>query len=165
VFGFLHEYGLEHEIKVNIEANHATLAGHSFHHEIATAVPGHLRQHRRQPRRPAKRLGHRPVPNSVEEMTLATYEILKAGGFKNGGYNLIPRYAARAWTRSTCSTGMSPPWTPWRWRWNARGDGAERSVAAVQGPAYAGWQQPLGQAVLAGEFSLNPWPNMRSPMS
>ncbi|MDY7065845.1 Xylose isomerase [Pseudomonas extremaustralis] len=38
VFGFLHEYGLEHEIKVNIEANHATLAGHSFHHEIATAV-------------------------------------------------------------------------------------------------------------------------------
>ena len=38
VYGFLKQYGLEKEVKVNIEANHATLAGHSFHHEIATAV-------------------------------------------------------------------------------------------------------------------------------
>src|SRR5690606_27933008 len=40
VFGFLQQFGLENEIKVNIEANHATLAGHSFHHEIATAEIG-----------------------------------------------------------------------------------------------------------------------------
>lgn len=38
VYGFLKQFGLEKEIKVNIEANHATLAGHSFHHEIATAI-------------------------------------------------------------------------------------------------------------------------------
>ncbi|MEO6293284.1 MAG: xylose isomerase, partial [Burkholderiaceae bacterium] len=38
VYGFLCRYGLEKEVKVNIEANHATLAGHSFEHEIATAV-------------------------------------------------------------------------------------------------------------------------------
>ena len=37
VFGFLQKHGLEKEVKVNIEANHATLAGHSFEHEIATA--------------------------------------------------------------------------------------------------------------------------------
>lgn len=37
VAGFLHKHGLQDEIKVNIEANHATLAGHSFHHEIAVA--------------------------------------------------------------------------------------------------------------------------------
>ena len=34
VYGFLKQFGLEQEFKVNIEANHATLAGHSFHHEI-----------------------------------------------------------------------------------------------------------------------------------
>ncbi|TGD19182.1 xylose isomerase, partial [Salmonella enterica subsp. enterica serovar Poona] len=38
VYGFLKQFGLEKEIKVNIEANHATLAGHSFHHEVATAL-------------------------------------------------------------------------------------------------------------------------------
>lgn len=38
VYGFLKQFGLEKEIKVNIEANHATLAGHSFHHEIASAI-------------------------------------------------------------------------------------------------------------------------------
>lgn len=37
VYGFLKQFGLEKEIKVNIEANHATLAGHTFQHEIATA--------------------------------------------------------------------------------------------------------------------------------
>src|SRR5919202_6048084 len=37
VYGFLKRYGLEGEVKVNIEANHATLSGHSFEHEIATA--------------------------------------------------------------------------------------------------------------------------------
>ena len=63
VHGFLVRHGLEGEYKVNIEANHATLAGHSFHHEVAyAAAHGHARQHRRQPRRPAERLGHRPVP-------------------------------------------------------------------------------------------------------
>ena len=63
VYGFLVRNGLEGEYAVNVEANHATLAGHSFHHEVAVRdrerVP---RQHRRQPRRPAERLGHRPVP-------------------------------------------------------------------------------------------------------
>ncbi|MEZ5259897.1 MAG: hypothetical protein R2705_24345 [Ilumatobacteraceae bacterium] len=38
VFAFLQKYGLEDEIKVNIEVNHATLSGHDFHHEVATAV-------------------------------------------------------------------------------------------------------------------------------
>jgi len=37
VYGFLKRYGLEDEVKVNIEANHATLASHTFEHEIATA--------------------------------------------------------------------------------------------------------------------------------
>ena len=63
VYGFLKQFGLEKEIKLNIEANHATLAGHSFHHEIATAIAlGAVRLRRRQPRRSAAGLGYRPVP-------------------------------------------------------------------------------------------------------
>jgi len=37
VYGFLKRYGLDKEVRVNIEANHAMLAGHTFEHEISTA--------------------------------------------------------------------------------------------------------------------------------
>ena len=62
VAGFLARHDLE-EVKVNLEANHATLAGHSFHHEVATAIAARgVRIGRCQPRRPAERVGHRSVP-------------------------------------------------------------------------------------------------------
>lgn len=80
VYGFLKQFGLENEIKVNIEANHATLAGHSFHHEIASAIAlgifGSVDANRGD-----AQLGWDTdqFPNSVEENTLVMYEILKAG--------------------------------------------------------------------------------------
>lgn len=86
VYGFLKQFGLEKEFKVNIEANHATLAGHSFQHEIATAFSlglfGSIDANRGDPQ-----LGWDTdqFPNSVEEMTLIMYEILKSGGFTTGG--------------------------------------------------------------------------------
>ena len=82
----LKQFGLEKEFKVNIEANHATLAGHSFHHEIATAISlglfGSIDANRGDPQ-----LGWDTdqFPNSVEELSLVMYEIIKAGGFVNGG--------------------------------------------------------------------------------
>lgn len=87
VYGFLQRYGLENEIKVNIEVNHATLAGHDFEHEIATAVTtgifGSVDANRGD-----DRLGWDTdqFPNSVEQMCLGVYQILKGGGFTNGGF-------------------------------------------------------------------------------
>ncbi|AKH43227.1 xylose isomerase [Altererythrobacter atlanticus] len=88
VYGFLKRYGLEDEVRVNIEANHATLSGHTFEHEIATAnalgIFGSI---------DANRGDHQngwdtdQFPNSVEEMTLAMIEIIRAGGFTTGGFN------------------------------------------------------------------------------
>jgi len=88
VHGFLKNYGLEQEVKVNIEANHATLAGHTFEHELAMAnalgIFGSI---------DANRGDHQngwdtdQFPNSVEEMTLAMLEVFRAGGFKDGGFN------------------------------------------------------------------------------
>ncbi|MER2369928.1 xylose isomerase [Photorhabdus laumondii] len=88
VYGFLKQFGLENEIKVNIEANHATLAGHSFQHEVATAIAlgilGSIDANRGD-----AQLGWDTdqFPNSVEENSLVMYEILKAGGFTTGGLN------------------------------------------------------------------------------
>ncbi|MBK5331525.1 MAG: xylose isomerase, partial [Ilumatobacteraceae bacterium] len=86
VYSFLQNYGLENEIKVNIEVNHATLAGHDFHHEVATAVNngifGSIDANSGD-----DRLGWDldRFPVSVEQMTLGMLEILRGGGFTTGG--------------------------------------------------------------------------------
>jgi xylose isomerase len=88
VHGFLRRYGLEGEVRLNIEANHATLAGHSFQHELAMAgaldLLGSIDANRGDPQ---NGWDTDQFPNSVEEMTLAMLEILRAGGLTTGGIN------------------------------------------------------------------------------
>jgi xylose isomerase len=88
VYGFLKRYGLENEVKLNIEANHATLARHTFEHEIATAgalgLFGSIDANRGDDQ---NGWDTDQFPNSVEETTLAVIEIIRAGGFTTGGFN------------------------------------------------------------------------------
>lgn len=88
VYGFLKRYGLEDEVKVNIEANHATLAGHSFEHEVATAVAlgifGSIDINRGDPQ---NGWDTDQFANDNLELTLVLYRILQAGGFTAGGLN------------------------------------------------------------------------------
>lgn len=88
IYAFLKRFGLENEIKLNIEANHATLSGHTFEHEIAMArtlgLFGSIDANRGDPQ---NGWDTDQFPNSVEELTLANIEILRAGGFTTGGYN------------------------------------------------------------------------------
>ena len=86
-FAFLQRYGLEDEVKVNIEVNHATLSGHDFQHELAMAQRVDSRLGRRQPRRRPARLGHRSIPELGGGDVARVYEILRAGGFTTGGFN------------------------------------------------------------------------------
>ena len=87
-YGFLRRYGLEEEVKLNIEQGHAILAGHSFEHEIALAaslgVFGSIDMNRNDYQ---SGWDTDQFPNSVPEVALAYYEILKAGGFTTGGTN------------------------------------------------------------------------------
>ncbi|VVO82526.1 Xylose isomerase [Pseudomonas fluorescens] len=156
VFGFLQQFGLEKEIKVNIEANHATLAGHSFHHEIATAVSlgifGSIDANRGDPQ---NGWDTDQFPNSVEEMTLVTYEILKAGGFMNGGYNFDSKVRRQSLDEIDLFHGHIGAM-------DVLALSLERAAAMVQDDRlqqlkdqrYSGWQQPFGQAVLTGDFNL-----------
>ena len=88
VYGFLKQFGLEKEIKLNIEANHATLAGHSFHHEIATAIALGLFGSVDANRGDAQ-LGwdtdQFPIDNF--ELTQAMMQIIRNDGLGNGGTN------------------------------------------------------------------------------
>ncbi len=88
VYGFLERYNLLGEVFVNIEANHATLAGNSFEHEIATAVAlgilGSIDINRGDPQ---NGWDTDQFPNDIPGLTLAMLEILKGGGFDTGGFN------------------------------------------------------------------------------
>lgn len=85
---FLRKYGLHDDFKLNIEANHATLAGHSFQHELRTArLEGRLGSV--DANQGDARLGWDVdrFPTNVYETALCMYEILKMGGFTKGGLN------------------------------------------------------------------------------
>jgi xylose isomerase len=86
VDGFLLRHDLAGEYRVNLEVNHATLAGHSFHHEVAMAIArgifGSVDVNRGDDQ---NGWDTDQFPNSVDELSLALYEILRSGGFTNGG--------------------------------------------------------------------------------
>ncbi len=88
VVGFLRAHGLENDFKMNIEANHATLAAHTFQHEVYTArvnnVFGSIDANQGD-----LLLGWDTdqFPTNIYDTTLCMYEILKAGGFTTGGLN------------------------------------------------------------------------------
>lgn len=88
VYGFLLKNDLLDHFKINVEANHATLAGHTFHHELAfCATHGILGSV--DANRGDYLLGWDTdqFPTDIYETTLAMYIILKAGGFTTGGLN------------------------------------------------------------------------------
>ncbi|MBX2878925.1 MAG: xylose isomerase [Granulosicoccus sp.] len=88
VYGFLKRYGLEDEVRVNIEQGHAILAGHSFEHELAVAnamgIFGSIDMNRNDYQ---SGWDTDQFPNNVPEMALAYYHILRGGGFTTGGTN------------------------------------------------------------------------------
>ena len=86
--GFLKEHGLENDFKMNIEVNHATLAQHTFQHEISTAANagmlGSLDANRGDYQ---NGWDTDQFPNNIQETTEAMLVFLKAGGLQGGGIN------------------------------------------------------------------------------
>ena len=88
VIGFLRRYGLEEDFKVNIEVNHATLAGHTFEHELATAVDAGLLGSIDANRGDAQNgWDTDQFPVDPYDLTQAMIQIIRNGGFKDGGTN------------------------------------------------------------------------------
>ncbi|MGB2079194.1 MAG: xylose isomerase, partial [Vibrio sp.] len=156
VYGFLKDFGLEKEVKVNIEANHATLAGHSFQHEIATATSlgifGSVDANRGDPQ-----LGWDTdqFPNSVEENSLIMYEILKAGGFTTGGLNFDARLRRPSIDAEDLFHGYIGGMDTMALSLKNAAKMIENDqLSANIAKRYAGWNQPLGQGILTGDYNL-----------
>ena len=88
IHGFLRAYGLEGQVKLNLEANHATLAGHSFHHEVALACAlgllGSLDVNRGDPQ---SGWDTDQFPRHDADATMVFYHVIKQGGLGTGGCN------------------------------------------------------------------------------
>ena len=86
--GFLKKHGLDKDFKLNIEANHATLAGHTFQHDLrVAAVEGMFGSVDANQGDLLIGWDTDEFPFNIYDTTFAMYEILKAGGFTNGGLN------------------------------------------------------------------------------
>ena len=156
VYGFLRRYGLEREVKINIEQNHALLAGHTFEHEIALAqalgIFGSVDMNRGD-----ELLGWDTVqfPNNLAHVALALYHIVRGGGFTTGGLNLDAKVRrqsidpedivlAHAAAIDLCARGLLVAE-------KMIGDG---ELAKALERRYEGWNGKLGRDVLGGRKSL-----------
>jgi xylose isomerase len=157
VFGTLQQWGVEKEVKVNIEANHATLAGHSFEHEIATAnamgIFGSLDMNRGD-----MQCGWDTdqFPNNVPETALALYYVLQGGGMKFGGLNFdakarrqsldpVDMFMAHIGGVDVCARGLLIAEQMIK-------DGGMHKFVSER---YAGWQAPWAQDALDGKSTLD----------
>ena len=149
VYAFLQRYGLENEVKANIEANHATLSGHSFEHELAMArslgILGSVDANRGDPQ---NGWDTDQFPNSVEEMTLAMLEVLRAGGLTNGGFNFDAKVRRQSVDAADLFHGhIGGIDTIARALLNAAAILEEGKLEAFRTERYAGWQGELGQMI------------------
>lgn len=104
---FLEKYGLDKDFKLNIEANHATLAGHTFEHELrVSAINGMLGSVDANQGDMLLGWDTDQFPSNVTSATLAMLEILRAGGLENGGLNFDSKNRRPSNTREDMVLGF-----------------------------------------------------------
>jgi xylose isomerase len=156
VAGFLHRHGLEDEFRVNIEVNHATLAGHSFQHEVATAIAtgifGSIDINRGDYQ---NGWDTDQFPNSVDEIAPAMAEIVQAGGFTTGGFNFDTKLRRQSMDRlDLFHAHVGGIDTLARALLVAADLVEQRVLSDYRDQRYAGWGGELGRGITGGDLSL-----------
>jgi len=155
VYGFLKRFGLENEVKVNIEQGHAILAGHSFEHEIALAnslgIFGSIDMNRNDYQ---SGWDTDQFPDNVPEMAKAYYEILRGGGFTTGGTNFDSKVRrqsidpedlilAHAGAMDTCARALKA----------AAALLEDGGLEEARNSRYAGWDAEAAKAMLGSDLA------------
>lgn len=156
VHGFLERYDLLDEYRVNIEVNHATLSGHSFHHEVAYAIDngifGSIDANRGDPQ---NGWDTDQFPNSVDEMCLAVYEILRGGGFDTGGFLFDTKLRRQSMSRTDLFHGhVGGIDTLARSLLVAEAMLDDGAIETARAERYAGWESGRGSEILGGSVDL-----------
>lgn len=156
VYGFLLKNGLAGDFKMNIEANHATLAGHTFHHELefcaANGILGSIDANRGD-----ELLGWDTdqFPTNLYDTTLAMYTLLRNGGFTTGGLNFDAKvrrqsidledlFHAHIGGMDAFARGLK----------NAAKMIEDNRLAEIVKQRYAGWDSALGSEIESGKVGF-----------
>jgi xylose isomerase len=157
VYAFLQRYQLEKEVAVNIEVNHATLAGLDFEHEVAAAMAsgifGSIDMNRGDPR---NGWDTDQFPNNAQDLVPAMISLMEAGGFTTGGFNFdakirrqsvdpLDLYRAHIAGMDTLARALT-----------AAAKVIEgRRLSKIKSARYAGWQGEFGRKILDGQMTLD----------
>ena len=155
VYGFLKRFGLENEVKMNIEQGHAILAGHSFEHELSLAaslgILGSIDMNRNDYQ---SGWDTDQFPDNVPEVARAYYEVLKAGGFTSGGTNFDAKLRRQsldaedlilghAGAMDVCARGLKA----------AAALLEHGGLEEARSARYAGWDKPENKAMLSSDLA------------
>ena len=156
VLGFLRKYGLDKDFKMNIEANHATLAQHTFQHELRVArdndVFGSIDANQGD-----TLLGWDTdqFPTNIYDATFCMLEVLKAGGFTNGGLNFDSKARRGSFTAEdifhSYIAGMDTFALGLRAAAKIIEDGR---VDNFVNDRYSSWKNGIGADIVAGKVTL-----------
>lgn len=156
IYGFLSRFGLLGEVHVNIEPNHATLSGHSFAHEVATAVSLDM-------------MGSIDINSGnyqngwdtdqfnvdVRDITLALVELLPSGVLDTGGFNFDAKVRRQSSDLSDLFHGHIGGADALARALLAAADLIERGeIHDLKQARYVGWSESLGKKMLAADASL-----------
>ncbi|HUN26778.1 MAG TPA: xylose isomerase [Steroidobacteraceae bacterium] len=156
VFAFLERYGLTKEVKVNIEVNHATLAGLDFEHEVAAAraygIFGSIDVNRGDPR---NGWDTDQFPNNAQELAPALVQLIHDQGFATGGFNFDAKlrrqsvdpadlYLAHIGGIDTLARALLA----------AADIVSEGALERLKAERYRGWSSELGEKIMRGELTL-----------
>ena len=156
VYAFLRRYGLENEVKVNIEVNHATLAGLDFEHDVAVAraygIFGSIDMNRGDPR---NGWDTDQFPNNAQDLVPTMTQLIEDGGFTTGGFNFDAKlrrqsvdpadlYLAHIGGLDTLARALLA----------AADVVSSGQLAKLKEGRYQGWGGDLGRRIQAGEFNL-----------
>jgi len=156
VFAFLQRYGLAQEVKVNIEVNHATLAGLDFEHEVAAAraygIFGSIDINRGDPR---NGWDTDQFPNNAQELAPALIQLVIDNGFATGGFNFDAKlrrqsvdpadlYLAHIGGLDTLARALLA----------AADIVTDGKLARLREERYRGWSGELGQRITSGGLDL-----------
>lgn len=156
IYGFLRRYDLLGEVHVNIEPNHATLSGHSFAHEIATAVSLDM-------------MGSIDINMGnyqngwdtdqfnldIRDISSALIELLPSGGLDTGGFNFDAKVRRQSNDEADLFYGHIGGVDALARGLLAAADIIERgTIDAMKKARYAGWEGDLGQAMTSDGASL-----------
>ncbi|SFE87764.1 xylose isomerase [Paenibacillus algorifonticola] len=153
---FLRKYNLHNDFKLNLEANHATLAGHTFEHEIRTAaINGMLGSLDANQGDLLLGWDTDEFPTDLYSTTLTMYEVLKAGGIGRGGVNFDAKVRRASFEADDLFLGHIAGMDSFAWGLKAAAKLTEEKILdSIVDNRYRTFKEGIGADIVSGKATL-----------